>query len=66
MKDLLAGEIPKLFVVMKDGEICQKEEILTYLSKHLEFYKVPKALEVIDVLPRTFNGKIMRKKLKER
>lgn len=66
VKDLLAGEIPKLFVVMKDGEICQKEEILTYLSKHLEFYKVPKALEVIDVLPRTFNGKIMRKKLKER
>ena len=31
----------------------------------LEAFKVPKVFEVIDEIPRTFNGKIIRKKLKE-
>ena len=30
----------------------------------LESFKVPKTFEVIDEIPRTFNGKIIRKQLK--
>ncbi len=33
------------------------------LSK-LESLKVPKTFEIIDEIPRTFNGKIIRKELK--
>lgn len=31
----------------------------------LESIKVPKVFEVVDEIPRTFNGKIIRKQLKE-
>ena len=33
------------------------------MMEHLENYKVPKYIEEISEVPRTFNGKIDRKKL---
>jgi acyl-CoA synthetase (AMP-forming)/AMP-acid ligase II len=36
---------------------------MEYMEEKLEAYKVPKYFEAIDALPRTFNGKIDRKKL---
>ena len=35
------------------------------MTDKLEAIRVPKVVQVIDELPRTFNGKIIRKKLKE-
>lgn len=64
-RDSLAGQVPKLFVVMKEGEVFNRQEILTYLAERLEFFKVPKIVEKLDQLPRAYNGKILRKQLKE-
>lgn len=33
--------------------------------KMLEAIKVPKVVQVIDALPRTFNGKVIKRMLKE-
>lgn len=33
--------------------------------KKLEAIRVPKVVQVIDALPRTFNGKVIKRKLKE-
>ncbi|MBD5522990.1 MAG: acyl--CoA ligase [Lachnospiraceae bacterium] len=64
VEDQVVGQIPKLYVVMKRGEVFSRQEIMTYLTERLEFFKVPKLVEELDVLPRAYNGKILRKELR--
>ena len=63
--DDITGEAPKLFVVLNDGYEFDQKELVKYMNSKLEGIKVPKVFQVIDEVPRTFNGKIIRKKLKE-
>lgn len=65
VEDPVVGQIPKLFVVMKNGEVFNRQEIIIYLTERLEFFKVPKLVEELDVLPRAYNGKILRRELRE-
>jgi acyl-coenzyme A synthetase/AMP-(fatty) acid ligase len=60
----LVGKEPKLFVVIKKGYEFDYVTIYQFLSGHLEKYKVPRIIEQIDVIPRTFNGKIKRSELR--
>lgn len=53
----------KLLIVMKDGQALDVKEILEYLKTKLEDYKIPKLIESVDEIPKTFNGKIDRKKI---
>lgn len=64
IKDEITGEAPKLFVTLNEGYQLDQKELSKYLLSKLEFLKVPKTFEVIDEIPRTFNGKIIRKQLK--
>lgn len=59
----ILGKEPKLFVVMEGGNVFDYDVIYQYLKDQLEAYKVPKIIEEIDAIPRTYNGKIQRKKL---
>lgn len=65
--DALRGEIIKAFVVVKPGveqtdEL--KENIKTFVKKHLAGHAYPREIEFIDKLPKTRSGKIMRRVLK--
>jgi acyl-CoA synthetase (AMP-forming)/AMP-acid ligase II len=57
------GRCLKMFVVLKDGFMFDEEEMTKFLETKLEAYKIPKIYEVISEIPKTFNGKIDRKKL---
>ena len=59
----ILGKEPKLFVVMEAGVEFQEGFIYQYLKERLESYKVPKIIQQIDAIPRTYNGKIQRNKL---
>lgn len=59
----LLGKEPKLYVVIKKGEVFDEGEIYQFLKDRLENYKVPKLIEEINEIPRTYNGKIQRKAL---
>lgn len=59
-------ENAKLYVVVKDDEDISLITIRTLLSKYLEKYKVPKYIEKIQEIPRTFNGKINREELRKK
>lgn len=61
--DRISGKAVKLFVVLKPGTVLDGRALRSHLMKHLENYKVPKYIEEIDEVPRTFNGKIDRKRL---
>jgi acyl-CoA synthetase (AMP-forming)/AMP-acid ligase II len=59
------GEVPLLFVVPRAGRTVETEALLAHCRAHLSAYKVPAAVHLIDAIPRTGSGKIIRYKLKE-
>lgn len=65
IKDELLGQAPKLYVVLNDGIDFDKLRLIDYLSESLEEFKIPKGIEVIQKIPRMYNGKIDRKSLYE-
>jgi 4-coumarate--CoA ligase len=64
--DDAAGEVPKAFVVATAGDTVTIEEIQALVSEHLVSYKQIRQLEVIDVIPKSASGKILRKELRVR
>jgi acetyl-CoA synthetase len=52
------------FVVPKDGLRPSKDEIERFAAERLAPYKRPRAVVLVDSLPRTANGKLMRSALK--
>ncbi len=63
--DPFAGQVPKLFVVRQPESELSEVDIKSYLQGVLEPYKVPRYIEFIEKIPRTFNGKIKRKELQK-
>ena len=59
------GEVPALFVVLRQGRHLQTEELLAHCRAHLSAYKIPQAVHAIAEIPRTGSGKIMRYKLRK-
>lgn len=55
-----------MFVVMKPGSAFDASEIAAYIEKRLEPYKVPKMIECLPEIPKTYNGKTDRKALMTR
>lgn len=59
------GEEIKAFIVVKEGEIIDKTQLLEYLSKRLARFKLPRSIEFIDSLPKNVMGKLLRRLLLE-
>ncbi len=62
------GQITKAFVVLKPGfEGGDKffEELKEFLKEYIAIYKLPRAIEYVDALPRTPTGKLLRRKLRK-
>jgi len=57
------GEAVKIFVVLKDKSLTDKDLIM-HCREHLTSYKVPKKVEFRDELPKTNVGKILRRELR--
>ena len=62
--DEMKGEIAKAYVVLKPGEAADEESIVAHCREHLAAYKVPRAIQFVDDVPKTSTGKIMRRELK--
>ncbi|MGB1216221.1 MAG: AMP-binding protein [Saprospiraceae bacterium] len=63
LADEKSGEVVKIFVVKKDKSL-DKDELMVYCRENLTGYKVPKAVEFRDNLPKTNVGKILRRELR--
>lgn len=61
-----AGEVPKAFVSAVPGESVTLDEIQALVAEHLVSYKQIKQLEVLDAIPKSASGKILRKDLRTR
>ena len=58
------GQVPALFVTFHDGESMTSDEILSFMTKSLAKYKIPKYVKILLELPRNGTGKIVRNELR--
>jgi long-chain acyl-CoA synthetase len=58
------GELAKAYIVPKAGSSPDADDVIEFCRQHLAAYKVPRAVQFVDDLPKTSTGKIMRRELK--
>ena len=63
-RDEEAGEIPVAFVVLK--EQVAPEEIMAYVAERVASHMKVRAVEVVDEIPKSASGKILRRVLVQR
>jgi len=64
LADRECGEVPKAFVVLR-GDVSAAD-LMAYVAERVAPYKKIRAVEVIDAIPKSSSGKILRRILKER
>jgi long-chain acyl-CoA synthetase len=64
--DNLAGELPKAYVVLKDGCSVKAEELIKFCEERVAPYKKIRLVEFIDEIPKTQVGKILRRVLRDK
>lgn len=62
-EDKSFGLCLKMVVVPREGEALCPEEVADFLAERLEAYKVPRYIETADEIPKTYNGKIDRRRI---
>ena len=64
--DEAAGELPKAFVALAPGASLDLDEVQAFVGEHFVSYKQIRLLEIIDVIPKSASGKILRRELRDR
>ena len=59
------GEVPHAFVVRREGSDASADQIRDFCAARLAKFKVPQRITLIDTLPRTPSGKVLKRKLRE-
>ncbi|MFQ5894411.1 MAG: class I adenylate-forming enzyme family protein [Nitrospinota bacterium] len=59
-----AGEVPKAFIVSREGERPSPEEIMAFVRERVSGYKQIREVEFIEAVPKSRSGKILRRALK--
>ena len=63
--DLLAGELPKAFVVLKENTTATESEIKNFVNEKVAPYKAIREVEIRAQLPMTLVGKVLKRELQE-
>ena len=63
VKDEVRGEVPKAFVITREGMSVDEKELRNFCRENLANYKVPKYFELVPDLPRTPTGKVLKRML---
>jgi long-chain acyl-CoA synthetase len=59
------GEVPKAVVVLRQGATATGEDIIKFCGEHLAGYKKPKSVEFWKELPKSPQGKILKKEIRK-
>ena len=68
VKDSSSGEVPVAYVELEDEadrELATPNQIKKDLKAVLANFKVPKSVVIVDELPKTATGKVLKRKIKE-
>ena len=59
------GETVKAFVSLKPGTDVTPEELIAHCKERMAAYKYPRSVVLVDELPKTVTGKILRRELRD-
>ncbi len=59
------GEAVTAFVTLKPGMTVDERSLISFCKERMANFKVPKAIHFVDDLPKTPQGKILRRELRE-
>jgi long-chain acyl-CoA synthetase len=66
MNDPHSGEVPIAFIELEEGfEATTMGEIKIQLKEHLASFKIPKTITMVESLPKTATGKVLKRVLKQ-
>ncbi|MEA1993914.1 MAG: acyl--CoA ligase family protein [Euryarchaeota archaeon] len=60
------GEVPKAFIIAKQGTNPTEEDIISFCRERMAHFKCPKKVEFVKELPKTSTGKIQKYVLREK
>jgi acyl-CoA synthetase (AMP-forming)/AMP-acid ligase II len=60
-----AGEVPVGYVALRPGASASSEEIKQFVAGQVATYKQLRRLEIIDAIPKSASGKILRRMLRD-
>ena len=64
--DAYRGETVKAFVSLRPGARVDPDELIAFCRERMAAYKYPRVVELVDELPRTASGKVLRRVLRDR
>jgi len=62
----IVGEIPKAYIVLKEGCQLTEEEIIKFCEAKLAPYKKIREVQFVEEIPKTPVGKVLRRVLRDR
>jgi long-chain acyl-CoA synthetase len=63
--DEYRGETVKAFVSLMSGSEASPEELIAFSRDRMAAYKYPRSVKILDELPKTSSGKLLRRALRE-
>jgi long-chain acyl-CoA synthetase len=62
--DAYRGEVVRAFVSLRPAQTVSEAELITHCKERLAPYKYPRSVEILDELPKTASGKLLRRELR--
>jgi long-chain acyl-CoA synthetase len=63
--DPYRGETVKAFVSLKAGTSVRPDELIAFCKERMAAYKYPRQVEIVDEIPKTVTGKVLRRELRD-
>lgn len=63
--DAYRGETVRAFVSVREAAQATEQDLIGFAKNRLAAYKVPRSIVLVDDLPKTASGKILRRQLRE-
>jgi long-chain acyl-CoA synthetase len=64
--DEYRGETVKAYVSLRPGRSATAEELIAFCRERMAAYKYPRRVELLDEIPKTVTGKLLRRELRAR
>ena len=64
--DEYRGETVKAFVSLRPGTSTTADELIAFCRERMAAYKYPRQVEILDEIPKTVTGKLLRRELRDR
>jgi long-chain acyl-CoA synthetase len=66
LEDDVKGEVVAAFIVKKPGAALSSDDVRAFCKERIAGYKVPKTVEIVDEIPKSPTGKILKRVLRGR